>query len=224
LNGLIHHVEEVKTFIINHNIDILLISEAHFSTKNYFRIPNYATYITQQPEGKAQGGTAVIKNSTKHHELNKYERQHLQATRIALEDWQGPLTIAARPVISKAQFEDFYRTLGSRFIAGGHYNVKHPRWLFTPRARQLVMTLETNNLTHLSTGEPKYWPTDIKKVPDLIDFCVIKGIPNHCLNANSCLDLSSDHSPVLISLSTTTVENTKPPSLEKKIVTYFVRR
>jgi hypothetical protein len=76
--------------------------------------------------------------------------------------------------------------------------------------------MEANTLTHLSTGEPTYCPTDTKKVPDLIDFCVIKGIPSHCLNAKSCLDLSSDHSPVLIALSTSTVECTKPPSLTNK--------
>jgi hypothetical protein len=52
----------------------------------------------------------------------------------------------------------------------------------------------------------------MKKVPDLIDFCVIKDIPSHCLNAKSCLDLSSDHSPVL----TSAVENIKPPSLKNK--------
>jgi hypothetical protein len=123
-NGLSQHADEVKTIIINQNIDIFLISETHFTTKNYFRIPNYATYTTEHPEGKAHGGTAVIiKNSIKYYELKKYETQHLQATSIALENWQGPLTIAAvycppRPTISKAQFEDFYRTLGSRFIAG----------------------------------------------------------------------------------------------------------
>jgi hypothetical protein len=69
-------------------------------------------------------------------------------------------------IAAKAQFGDFYRTLGSRFIAGGDYNAKHPRWgsrLVTTRGRQLFMTLEANNLTHLSAGEPTYWPTDIKK-------------------------------------------------------------
>jgi exonuclease III len=141
-NGLSRHVEEAKTFNMNRNIDIILISETHFTNKNYLGIPNYAIYTTQHPEGKAQSGTAVIiKNSIKHHELNKYEKQHLQATSIALEDWQGPFTITAvyclpRPFISKAQFEDFYRSLGSRFIAGGNYNLKHLRWgcrLVTPR-------------------------------------------------------------------------------------------
>lgn len=27
----------------------------------------------------------------------------------------------------------------------------------------------------LSTGKPTYWPTDIRKIPDVIDFCIIKG-------------------------------------------------
>jgi hypothetical protein len=76
--------------------------------------------------------------------------------------------------------------------------------------------MEANNLTNLSTGEPTYWPTDIKKVPDLIDFCVIKCIPSHCLNAKPRLDLSSDHSPVLNSSSTSAIENIKPSSLTNK--------
>jgi hypothetical protein len=26
-------------------------------------------------------------------------------------------------------------------------------------------------------GEPTYWPSDRNKLPDLVDFCVTKGIP-----------------------------------------------
>jgi exonuclease III len=36
-NGLIQHVEEVQTFISLHNIDIMLISETHFTEKSYLK-------------------------------------------------------------------------------------------------------------------------------------------------------------------------------------------
>jgi hypothetical protein len=75
------------------------------------------------------------------------------------------------------QLEDFYNTLGRRFIAGGGYNAKHTDWgsrLITPRGREVLKTLERNNLEDLSTGEPTYWSYDRNKLPDLVDFCVTK--------------------------------------------------
>jgi hypothetical protein len=39
---------------------------------------------------------------------------------------------------------------------------------------------------HLSTGEPIYWPSDRNKLPDLVGFCVTKGIPQGFAVAKSC--------------------------------------
>jgi hypothetical protein len=58
--------------------------------------------------------------------------------------------------------------------------------------------MESNNLKHLSMGESTYWPSDRNKLPDLVDLCVTKGIPQDLAVAESCFDLSSDHSPILI--------------------------
>jgi hypothetical protein len=73
-----------------------------------------------------------------------------------------------------------------------------------------------NNLNHLSTGQPTYWPTDRRKIPDVIDFCITKGISNNYLKAESCLDLSSDYSPVIITYSTQILRKQKPPALHNK--------
>jgi hypothetical protein len=69
---------------------------------------------------------------------------------------------------------------------------------------------------HLSTGEPTYWPSDRNKLPDLVEFCVPKGIPQDFAVAESCLDLSSDHSPVLITLTSHVLNQEKQPSLSKR--------
>jgi hypothetical protein len=73
--------------------------------------------------------------------------------------------------------------------------------------------LESNNFRHLSSREPTYWPTDRNKVPDLEDFCITKGIPRNFANAKSCLELSSDHSPVLVTLSTHGIFRVPQPRL-----------
>jgi hypothetical protein len=61
--------------------------------------------------------------------------------------------------------------------------------------------MEINNLTHLSMGEPTYWPSDKNKLLDLVVFCVTKGIPQEFAVAKSCYSLSSNHSPILIALT-----------------------
>jgi len=38
-NGLAKHTEEVKTYIQNQQVDLMLISETHFTTQSYFKIP-----------------------------------------------------------------------------------------------------------------------------------------------------------------------------------------
>jgi len=53
-NGLDKHSLEAKAFILSQDIDILLVSETHFTNKSYFRIPGYSLYHTMHPDGKAQ--------------------------------------------------------------------------------------------------------------------------------------------------------------------------
>ena len=42
-NGLAHHKQEIEFFLNLKKIDILLISEAHLTSKDYFNIYKYKT-------------------------------------------------------------------------------------------------------------------------------------------------------------------------------------
>jgi hypothetical protein len=44
-NGLTQHTEELKTFISIHNIDVMLISETHFTEKSYLNFPTMQSTI-----------------------------------------------------------------------------------------------------------------------------------------------------------------------------------
>ncbi|KAL7304632.1 hypothetical protein TKK_0002879 [Trichogramma kaykai] len=83
--------------------------------------------------------------------------------------------------IKQDQFTKFFQKLGPRFIAGGDFNAKHPSWgsrsqTPSPRGRQLYNAMQENNLQPASSGKPTYWPSDLAKTPDLIDFFISKGI------------------------------------------------
>jgi hypothetical protein len=51
-------------FLKQNQIDILLVSETHFTTKTYFTIPEYKLCYTNHPDGTALGGTAILINYT----------------------------------------------------------------------------------------------------------------------------------------------------------------
>lgn len=224
-NGLAQHSHEIKNFITMHNIDIMMVTETHFTVKNYIKLHKYKIYHTTHPNDKARGGAAIIiRDSIKHCEYEKYQKEHIQAASISVEENNKKLTFSAvycppGKNIQKEMFEDYFNKLGHRFIAGGDYNAKHPYWgsrLQTPRGRQLFNTLKSNNFSYLSSGEPTYWPTDKNKIPDLLDFCVTKGFPTNQATVESCLDLSSDHSPIVISLFTKPTYKTPQPKLCNK--------
>lgn len=224
-NGLSQHQQEVEMFLSSQNIDVLLVSESHFTSRSYIQIPKYVVYGTKHPDGTSHGGTAIIiKSNLKHYEIPKYERDYLQATSIIVEDWNGPITFSAiycppKHTISKEKFTEFFNTLGNKFVAGGDYNAKHQQWgsrLNTTRGRELQKSMHNSNLGQISSAEPTYWPTDINKTPDLLDFCVTKNIPSQNSSARSCLDLSSDHSPVLITISSQVIIKQKQLNLTNK--------
>jgi exonuclease III len=223
-NGLSQHRNTLQMFLLTHNIDILLTSETHFTSKSFFHHPHYITYHTNHPAGTARGGAAIlIENSIQHHLLHPYSQDYLKATSIALEGPHGLITISAVYLPPKHTITDklltaFYATLGHRFLTGGDYNAKHTDWdscLISPRGCVILKTMERHNYRHLSSGEPTYWPIDRNKLPDLVDFCMTKGISPNYVFIKSCFELSSDHTPV-ITLSFETSLHMPDPSLQQE--------
>jgi exonuclease III len=149
-NGLTQHIEELKMFICNHNTDVMLFSETHFTDKGYLKLPKYTVYHTNHPAATARGGTAIIiKTTITHHLQSSYKQDFLQATSVSVEDSDGPLTILAvylppKHAIKQEELEEFYNSLGHQFIAGGDYNAKHTDWVFrliTPRGPEVLKTM-----------------------------------------------------------------------------------
>lgn len=224
-NGLINHVQELKLYLTVNKIDIMLISETHFTDTSFFKVPNFSVYFANHPDNRAHGGSAVIiRSSIKHYELPSYNFDHIQASSVVVEDWTGPLTISAiycppRHNINHQQFTHFFGTLGPRFVCGGDYNAKHQLWgsrLHSPRGRQLFKSITDGNMSSISTGAPTYWPSDLNKIPDVLDIFVSKGISDNYFNVTSSLDLHSDHSPIILTISSSVILKEGQPTLCNK--------
>ncbi|KNC27031.1 hypothetical protein FF38_02315 [Lucilia cuprina] len=138
--------------------------------------------------------------------MPEYKKDHIQATSINKPDSRVTISSIYCPPrynINRKQFLDYFKTLGPRFIAASDYNAKHTFWgsrLISPKGRQLLEAISHNRLDAISSGQPTYWPTDLNKIPDLIDFAVIKNIKREFISVIPSLDLSSDHSPTFLTL------------------------
>jgi len=206
-NGLVQHKAELELFLKKYSIDVMLISETHLTQKNYFLIDGYTLYDTKDPRCKPCGGSGIlIKKRIKHYRLNDYCKDYLQATNICIQEFAEKITISSiycppKHKITDQEFKTFFETLGAKFFAAGDYNAKHPLWgsrLITPRGRALWNTVTKCGYDVTSAGKPTYWPSDIRKTPDLIDFAVMKKVRREQITAESSLELSSDHSPTIV--------------------------
>jgi hypothetical protein len=216
------HKAEIQLFLDQNAIDVLLVSETHFTDKSYFNTPRYHTYQTNHPDGTAHGGTAIlIKQTINHYELPKYETQHIQATSVKVKALPYEITVSAvycppRHNLKREHFEPFFETLGPKFIAGGDYNSKHTTWgsrLVTTKGSELLQTIRNKHYTFLSTGSPTYWPTDAQKLPDVLDFFITHGISTAYTAITPSYDLTSDHSPIIATVSTTVIYRNASPRL-----------
>jgi hypothetical protein len=45
-------------------MDVMLISETHFTEKNFIGIPHYIVYHANHPAGTVRGGTAILIKSS----------------------------------------------------------------------------------------------------------------------------------------------------------------
>jgi hypothetical protein len=221
-NGLLNHKFELQDFLDMHKIDIALISETHFTSRTVFKIPLYTVYYTTHPNDTAHGGAAVIlRSSIRHHELLPHQSDKIHAATVQLDAHPWPLKISAiycppRHAIFTDDYVTLFRSLGSRFLIGGDWKAKHTAWgarLITPKERNLLHDISSHNCNYFNTGEPTYWPTDLTKLTDLLDFLVARGIPANYIQVESAFELSSDHSPAIATIGASTLNKAAFPTL-----------
>lgn len=224
-NGIIQKKTEIEMFLKLHNIDILLVSESHFTDRSFIKIPHYNIYHAQHPDGTAHGGSAIIiRSSIVHHELPAYQTDFLQATIIQVKKLPAPINVSAiycppRHNFTKQMLQPFFDSMGQKFIIGGDFNAKHTHWgsrLTTTKGRELYKVLIDNNYNFLSTGSPTYWPTDQNKIPDLLDLFITKGLGTSYMNIISNYDIMSDHSPIIATISSTIIYKEPTATLSNK--------
>jgi len=163
--GLLNHKEEVQLFLFQNKIDILLVSETHFTSKTYFTIPGYNLCHTNHPDDRAHGGTTIlIRKTIQYTEQLQHAQPDMQATIIRVHGHQRYINIAAvycppRYNLKAQQYHSFFKLLEPSFIAGSDYNSKHTLWgcrVTITKGKELALLIHSQNYSFLSTGTPTY--------------------------------------------------------------------
>lgn len=222
-NGLLKRIDEIELFLINEKIDIFLISESHFTKSSFVNLEGYDCYNSLHPANKARGGATIfIKNNIKHYEDVKIETDIFQVSTVNIEmNNHTNFKISAiycppRHSISKQEYLQLFNLLGNHFIVGGDFNAKNTYWgsrLTTTKGKELFEAAKSLKCNFHSGNKPTYWPSNSGNIPDLIDFFISKGLPSNHFQVENNDNLSSDHTPVIITISNHVIQKNLSPSL-----------
>jgi endonuclease/exonuclease/phosphatase (EEP) superfamily protein YafD len=210
-NGIKQHANELEVLLHEKRVDLALISETHLSPTTQLRIQGYRIYRCDHPDGTRHGGAAVLVKSTlEHHVLPiPAQTEHIQAAAVSLSVRQMRITVAAtycppgRQLLPE-HFTELLDRLGNCFLLGGDYNAKHLQWgsrVITPRGRVLLRCIMDKQLSIHSPPQPTYWPAARNRLPDILDFFISSNLNGLRVVVDSLADLSSDHSPVLVTIN-----------------------
>lgn len=233
-NGLLGRKAELTQFLNSEQIDIAMIAETHLTSRTRAEIANYNIFTCNHPMDAAHGGAAVyIKKTIAHYEASNYCTDHIQAACITAKLHCGTsVNIAAvysppKHRITASDYEVFFQHLGEKWIIGGDFNAKHHQWgsrVISTKGRELYQALINTNSNCISKGDPTYWPADINKLPDCIDFFILHGMAPNYIDIDNISDLSSDHTPIVLTLSDTLLYKQTTPKLTSKYTDWDIFR
>lgn len=106
----------------------------------------------------------------------------------------------SRHLISTPGYKLLFKQLGNQW----DWNSKKYQlgcWTHNEKRKQSSKSNKLN-CSYLSTGEPTYWSTGPSRIPNLLDLFILENTGQRYLNIDVSLDLSSDHTSVIATIST----------------------
>jgi len=221
-NGLLQHKESLLVTLIEQKIDVCLISETHFTRESYLKLRGYEVYHAIYPSNCARGGSAVlIKTGISHYEDVRIETEEFQVIAAKLKTTAGALTVATlysppRHNLKRGDYLNLLQHFSGKFIVGGDFNSKNTYWgsrLTNAKGTALYQAIKDCHCEVHTTGKTTYWPTDVNKIPDLLDLFVSKHLSSSFIEVTEEFDLDSDNSPIVLTLSETIIKKPRNPTL-----------
>lgn len=215
-NGLKPRISELRAFIQQQDLDLVLLNETKLTDKDKIKINNYQ--ILRKDRTNRGGGVAIIiKNNIAYQTIKLDNRLSIEAICIKLENKTHIIAVYNRPSNNFTNLDlDILTSVGDRVLIIGDLNAKHTSWNNT-RNNTNGLTLynysKSNNLVILCTQDPTHYPEN-NTTPTHIDIIINKNT-NNITNPVSIPGLTSDHNPVHFKLN-----HIKKENIRKSITSY----
>ncbi|BET02093.1 Hypothetical protein NTJ_14912 [Nesidiocoris tenuis] len=209
--GLNNKYHELNLFLSQHQIDLVLLTETKMAPHLHFHMPGYKIYRADHPSESRQAGSAIlVRNNIPHSQLLPIRQPDVQIALIQLNLGTTTYKIGSfysqpesQQRLSSTAMQNVINEMGQRFLLGGDFNAKHPRWgsaTTNPRGRSLHDVIYQRSLQVMSPVEPTHFPDNAAHSPDILDFFIGREIQHIVSPASVIHDLSSDHYPVSLSV------------------------
>ncbi|KAL4084515.1 hypothetical protein QTP88_027930 [Uroleucon formosanum] len=172
------------------------------------QFPGYKIYradcITQS---RAMGGVAILVRNKIKQQLPSLALMYLEAVAVSININNKYITFvsAYQPPSRQMLIADYEKvmSLDNSVIIAGDLNSKHINWgcrVTNPNGSKLQAFIENTPFSISAPNTPTYFPTDINRLPDILDILIIKSVPFACVHEPP-IELDSDHIPVKITIS-----------------------
>lgn len=204
---------ELIQLIQEKSIDILLLNETHLKNCSTFKIPNFYSYTTNRPAQKGKptyGGTAIfIHKKFSHFKINISTSSIENTTLITkLGNNEFRLSAVYKSPSTKLNSTDLTSLLDTQhnIIIAGYLNAKHPLWnsntTNTAENSLANFLASRSDVSITAPTSPTHYPDNPLQRPDILDVALLKTGNLHYQLFNLTGELSSDHTPVIIDITT----------------------
>lgn len=216
VNHLKPKLQEIRNFITENNLDILFVQETLLYEKDHLTIPGYTIIRKDIPANTRTGGVCTILKDNIHftisNELDMLNK-HLQAIKLNLDGMGEVVFVNYYQLNSEDLPKEIFQISTSKFkkfIILGDLNSSNV--LFdcshtNKRGKDLFEYLHEFNLSILNNEEPTFIHRIGNIKPNILDFFISNFNFNHTFYVGD--DVGSDHFPIHLDISSTTVTTTK---------------
>ena len=199
MRGALSKLGELEVFLFEHSIDIFLMCETHLSANSQFSVPGF--FITRTDRNSHGGGSMIgVKSGI-----------GVSPVACPIPDCSAvDLFIPSAPVIRvvsvyfspslpfpSSQLNLFIQSSPHPLLLAGDVNAKNHLWgssTCDSRGAELLQILDQHSLFVLNTGSPTYFSPNT--------FTATSSSIHHLFSGwHTSNDLSSDHLPIVFSLS-----------------------
>lgn len=208
---------ETHNYLIDHDIQIALISETWCKKTVNIKFPNFHCYRLDREEGRGGGVAILIRKELEHQLLPDLGLTAIEAIGISIKVNGRDLSIfsvyfpGARRTAALSNFRGDIRRLtavGSSYLICGDLNSRHRSWNCMRANRAGKVLFEENcagNFMINYPHSPTYYPENSNSTPSTIDLMLTNGLCS-ISNLEVHNDLSSDHRPVTFSVGASSVD------------------